>query len=175
MARAARREREAGHLVRVIVEVPRPRGRAKVGPVIYTIGYELRDQDELVGDLLEAGVRVLADIRGRPVSRKPGFGANALRGLCAAHGLEYASWAGLGSTVAQRGRVKATGDSESFFRDFRAYAQAWLGDELDALAKAMKASPTALLCFERVHEECHRCVVAELLADRAQGGTTAIV
>lgn len=143
--------------------------------MIYTIGYELRDRDDLAGDLLKAGVRVLADIRERPVSRKPGFGASGLRAMCVDHGLEYAPWPSLGSTGEQRGRVKTTGDFETFRREFRAYAEMNLEEELDALAKAVRAQPTALLCFERVHEECHRCVVAELLAERVKGGIVAIV
>ena len=141
---------------------------------VFTIGYERRDGDELFSMLRDAGVDHLADIRDRPMSRKPDFRAKALRARCDDAGIEYGAWTDLGSTEAQRERLHETGDLQHFHKVFRAYARRSLGESLDRLAGVAKRKKIALLCYERVHEECHRSVVADLVADRLNAGITAI-
>jgi hypothetical protein len=69
---------------------------------IYTVGYERRDVDDLMSAVRDQGVRAIADIRERPVSRKPAFRASALRAVCEAGGIEYQAWPMLGSAAEQR-------------------------------------------------------------------------
>jgi uncharacterized protein (DUF488 family) len=44
-----------------------------VSKTIFTIGYQQATQPAVLAALREAGVEVLADVRARPLSRKPGF------------------------------------------------------------------------------------------------------
>ncbi|NNM88825.1 MAG: DUF488 family protein, partial [Phycisphaerae bacterium] len=44
----------------------------------------------------------------------------------------------------------------------------------EELAAEAKKKSTALLCYERLHEECHRGIVAELLADMLDAGIVAM-
>ena len=46
---------------------------------IFTIGYQQATQPAVLAALEEAGVEVLADVRARPLSRKPGFSKSALK------------------------------------------------------------------------------------------------
>ena len=124
--------------------------------------------------LRDAGVDVLADIREKPMSRVADFRAAALRGFCEQAGIAYEGWPELGSTEEQRDKLKATGDFKSFERQFRAYIVKHGSDALDRLAEEAKLSSIALLCYERQHEECHRSVVADLLADRLNATVIAI-
>ena len=140
---------------------------------VFTIGYERRDGEELVGRLREYGIDVLVDVRERPFSRKPDFRRNALEQRCAESGIEYQSWTRLGSTASQR-EIHASGDLSTFMSRFRTFAKRGRGDELDALAELAKRSTIALICYERAHAECHRCVVSELLADRLDATIVAI-
>lgn len=156
------------------------RGRYRVvregGAVtVFTIGYERRDGEELIALLLDAGVDHLADVRDKPRSRKPDFRAGALKARCEDAGIEYGAWVALGSTEAQRQRLHESGDLARFHRTFRAYAKRSLDEPLCQLAKVAKKKSIALLCYERSHEECHRSVVADLLADRLSASITAIV
>lgn len=144
------------------------------GPiVIWTIGYERRDGSGLMAALREAGVEHLADIREKPLSRKADFRAAALRERCEEAGIEYGAWPDLGTPVAQRNRLKATGDLKAFHRTFRAYAMKTMDEPLDRLAGIARKKVVALLCYERAHEECHRSVISELLADRLDAGIIA--
>lgn len=146
------------------------------GPVtVLTIGYEKRDVVDLASTLRAIGVEYLADIRDKPVSRKPGFGASGLLELCREIDVEYGPWSSLGSTEAQRDRLHETGDLGRFRRIFRSYAEKHLNNEIEKLAKICRKKVTVLLCYERAHEECHRSIIADLLAEKTGAGITAVL
>jgi uncharacterized protein (DUF488 family) len=98
----------------------------------------------------------------------------ALRRFCESAGIQYQPWPTLGSTAAQRARLKQTGDFPSFAKQFRAHAAKTMKSDLDRLAKSSQRIPTALLCYERLHEDCHRSVIAELIAERLDATVVAI-
>ena len=148
--------------------------RAGGKTVIYTIGYEKRDGEDLIAALKDAGVKHLADIREKPFSRKADFRAKALKASCESAGIEYGPWTSLGTPQAQRDKVKETADIERFFRTFRAYAIKHMNEPLDELATIAKRKTIALLCYERAHDECHRSVIADLLAERIDATIVAI-
>lgn len=141
---------------------------------IFTVGYERRDADGLISVLRDQGIKVVADIRERPVSRKPEFRAAALRELCEAGGIEYQAWPSLGSTSEQRDELQASGDFRKFAKTFRDYANQTMRPDLARLAASARLTPTALLCYERLHEDCHRSVIAELIAEDINATIVAI-
>jgi uncharacterized protein (DUF488 family) len=146
------------------------------GPIsVFTVGYERRTGEDLIAALRDAGVEHLADIRDKPISRKPDFRASALRAFCEEEGIEYGAWMDLGSTEDQREKLHETGDLERFHRVFRTYAVKNLKEPIDRLAAVAKKNVVALLCYERAHEDCHRSVIADLLADKLKAGITAIL
>ena len=149
--------------------------RSGEGASIFTIGYEGRSGDDLVAQLRDAGVDTLVDVRERPFSRKPDFRRKALEQLCVDAGIDYESWTRVGSTGHQRVTLKATGDIREFMRRFRDFVKRGRDEELDALAKRAEKGTIALLCYERSHDECHRCIVADLLADRMDATIVAIL
>jgi len=144
------------------------------GPAVYTIGYERRDGDELTSVLRGHGITALADVRERPTSRKADFRAAALQAFCANAGIEYQPWPSLGSTVEQREELQASGNFGNFRRRFREHADRVMRAHLDKLAESAKLKTTALLCYERLHEDCHRSVLAELVAERIDATILAI-
>jgi uncharacterized protein (DUF488 family) len=141
---------------------------------IYTVGYERRDGDGLMSALLDQGVKAIADIRERPVSRKPEFRATALRALCQSNRIEYQPWDMLGSTASQREELKLSGDFSNFAERFRDYALQTMAEDIARLSESAQRIPTALLCYERLHEDCHRSIIADLIADRLDATVIAI-
>lgn len=142
---------------------------------IYTVGYERRDGDQLIDALQNLNIEHLADVRDRPISRKPDFRAAALCARCEAAEIEYWSWTELGSTERQRERLRETGDIRYFHKVFRQYATRSLTEDIDRLASIAARKSVALLCYEREHDECHRRTIADLLADRLDASVIAIL
>lgn len=128
---------------------------------IFTIGYEGATQADLVATLRAAGVRLLADIRAVPLSRRPGFSKNVLANGLREAGIEYVGLKALGTPpegreAARRGNHARLAEIYAGQLELpEAMAQ---GAQLCALA-AERA--TALLCFERDPHGCHRSLLIE--------------
>jgi uncharacterized protein (DUF488 family) len=144
------------------------------GVTIYTVGYERRDGENLMSALRDQGVRAIADVRERPTSRKADFRAANLKQLCDAARIGYQPWPMLGSTVEQRDELHASGNFGRFADEFRSHAMARMGKDLERLAQSVQRIPTALLCYERSHDDCHRSIIAELLAAKLDATIVAI-
>jgi uncharacterized protein (DUF488 family) len=135
-------------------------------PTIFTIGYEQATQAALVDTLRHAGVKLLADIRYLPLSRRPGFSKNSLKAAVEEAGIAFRHFRNLGTPADGRAAARR-GDHAELERIYagqlelpEALAQM---AELRALALEM---PTCLLCYERRAAECHRSLlVAALLTD----------
>jgi len=148
--------------------------RSGSSTTVFTIGYERRDLADLLFRLHDVAVEILVDIRERPHSRKLDFRKSRLEAACKEANIQYESWRELGSTGAQRDRLKETGDFADFRRRFRQHVRRGRGDALKRLAAFSKQRQIALLCYERCHDECHRSVVAELIADAVDATVVAI-
>jgi uncharacterized protein (DUF488 family) len=133
---------------------------------VLTIGYEGVNLTEFLATLKAAGVQRLLDIRELPISRRKGFSKGALSAALTDAGIEYSHERALGSPREIRHRLREDGDFARFFSDFREYL-ATQRTLLDTLARTTTGA-VALLCYERNHAECHRSVVAEAIARRAQ-------
>lgn len=109
--------------------------------------------------LKRAGVAQVIDVRALPLSRRPGFSKTPLRLALEEEGIGYVHLKALGTpadgrSAARRGR---TAEME------RIYAgQLALPEALAAAAQLgglVRQKPSALLCFERQPEGCHRSML----------------
>jgi uncharacterized protein (DUF488 family) len=141
---------------------------------VFTIGYEKRSGDDLIGLLIDAGVEVLVDIREKPTSRKAEFRGPALASRCAEAGIAYEPMPDLGSTENLRNDLHENGDFQLFHKKFRAYAVKHYNEPIGRLVTLITKKTVALLCYERCHEECHRSVIADLIADQINATIIAI-
>lgn len=148
--------------------------RTGPGATLFTIGYEKRSGQELIDLLLDAGVEILADVRQKAMSRKPGFSGKALKAQCEAVGIDYQWVPELGSTNDQRTELHRSGDFGAFSRQFRDLARRTMTEPISRLAELASSRVVALLCYERQHSECHRSIIADLVADQTDGGIVAI-
>jgi len=133
-------------------------------PPILTAGYEGRLQDEFFDALVAAGTAVLLDIRAVPNSRKPGFSKKILAVSAEAHGMRYVHLQALGTPKPGRQAARA-GRSAEMAQIFAAHMRTDLAQAaLEAARGIVQSAPTCLLCFEADHTNCHRAIVASMLA-----------
>jgi len=144
------------------------------GNTIYSIGYERRTLAEVIAVLQDLNVELLVDVRERPFSRRVDFRRSSIEAACSTAGIRYENWTDLGSTEAQRKRLIATRDYGEFRRRFRSFARRYRKTALDRLSEVAKNRSVALFCYERLHEECHRGVVADLVGARVDACVIAI-
>lgn len=134
---------------------------------LLTIGYEGASIEDLIASLMTANVKVVIDVREIPISRKRGFSKSSLNKALTSAGLEYVHMRGLGDPKPGREAARR-GDIAAFKKIFRAHMACLVFQE--ALAEATeiaRRSKTCLLCFERDHAFCHRTIVADVIAKRA--------
>jgi uncharacterized protein (DUF488 family) len=133
--------------------------------IIYTIGHSTRTEEGFVAMLASFNIRLLADIRSYPGSKKfPHFNKENLQRILPEHGMQYCHIPELG------GRRKALKDSKNAaWRNdaFRGYAD-YMGSEgfksgIEKLESEAQKRITAFMCSEAVWWRCHRSLVSDYL------------
>jgi uncharacterized protein (DUF488 family) len=138
------------------------------GVDFYTVGYEKLKLDDLFALLRQAGVHCLADVRDTPWSRVPAYRKNALEdGLVrlsetSGYQIRYVSMLALGNPKEIRKSDRSLAEMMT------AYRQHVLTEvrELRELHDIMKKCKTALMCYEADPADCHRSVLAALMAEK---------
>ena len=130
---------------------------------VFTLGYEGRTLQELVGLLDRLGVRQVADVRENPWSRRPGLDRDTLARILEERGVGYRHFGALGCRFEARTALRRGGDFAPYAEAYREHLR---GAErvVRDLEAFLREAPTAVLCTERRAEECHRLVLAERLA-----------
>ncbi|PWT80482.1 MAG: hypothetical protein C5B58_11465 [Acidobacteria bacterium] len=136
---------------------------------IWTIGHSTRDIDFFISLLKENGIKLLADVRSSPGSKRyPQFNKETLADSLGRAGIRYEHFPELG------GRRKAKPDSKNVAwrnKSFRGYADYMETDEFHngverLLDLATRAGPTAIMCAEVVWWRCHRSLISDYLKAR---------
>lgn len=130
---------------------------------IFTIGYQQATQPAVLAALREAGVELLADIRARPLSRKPGFSKTALKSAVEEARMEYRHFRDVGTPPEGREAARK-GDKATLARVYA--GQLELPEAMAAMAELRQLAlekRTALLCFCRDPAKCHRSLLIKAL------------
>lgn len=135
-----------------------------MAPRLFTVGYQGRALDEMIAELMSAGVERLVDVRELPLSRRPGFSKTALGDALRAAGIEYVHVKALGNPKPNRERYWA-GDIKGGAAVYRKHLNNGSRSALVELGDSLSEARACLLCFERDHTECHRDVIAEALTE----------
>ena len=138
-------------------------------PVIWTIGHSTRSIDELLAILSSAQIKLLADVRRFPGSRRyPQFNQEPLQDSLAVAGIGYQHFLDLGGRRTER--LPDSPNTAWRVESFNAYADfmhsaAFLA-ALDELQTTAKQTPTAVMCSEALPHKCHRRLIADALLVR---------
>ena len=129
---------------------------------LYTIGYEGSDITSFLDNVERHGIKLLVDVREKPLSHKKGFSKTSLKAALNARGIEYLHIAKLGSPKEIRDELHRTWDYSEFFQQYRLYVVNEL-DVIMGLLSRVENVPSCLMCFEHDPQSCHRSIVAELI------------
>ena len=136
---------------------------------IWTIGHSTRENDDFMTALEAHGIKLLADVRALPGSKRyPQFNRETLAPALAKRGIRYEHFPELG------GRRKPKADSpNTAWRNpsFRAYADYMETAEFQEGIKRLvdladELGPTAIMCAEAVWWRCHRALISDYLKAR---------
>ena len=139
---------------------------------IYSVGHSTRSLDELVKLLQGHEVRVLADVRTAPGSRRlPQFGRGSLAAELPARGIVYVHLPELGGFRRPRPDSRNTAWRNESFRGYADYMesrefQAGLDRLLSLQEGPAGPRAVAMMCAEAVPWRCHRSLIADALLAR---------
>jgi uncharacterized protein (DUF488 family) len=133
-----------------------------------TIGYEGKTLDEFIGELKQAGVEIVLDVRAVAASRRPGFSKTALGNALRENGIDYRHYRSLGTPAAGReaARKGRIAEMRAIYAIQLETPEAELAME-QALGDAAERH-SALLCFEREAAGCHRSMLVERMLERTR-------
>jgi len=136
---------------------------------IWTIGHSTRNIDEFISLLEENGIKLLADVRLLPGSKRyPQFNKEALAESLSARGIRYEHLPELGGRRKPKAESHNTAWRNASFRGYADYMetkQFHKGIER-LLVLAREAGPTAIMCAEAVWWRCHRALISDYVKAR---------
>ena len=143
---------------------------------LYSVGYADHTTDSLVTLLVESGVKIVADVRANPVSRKKGFSKRQLESAFGDAGITYRSVRELGIPTSDR--KAAMGGASAWDGLLSAYAASLeradeRGPAAQALADDCRSESTAIMCLESDLNHCHRKPLSEWIGRPDRTGARA--
>ena len=136
---------------------------------IWTIGHSTRMIDEFISLLKENEIKLLADVRAWPGSKRyPQFNKDALAESLNVHGIRYEHFPELGGKRKSKPDSRNTAWRNASFRGYADYmetVQFQKGIER-LLNVAEETGPTSIMCAEAVWWRCHRSLIADYLKVR---------
>ena len=155
---------------------------------IWTVGHSTRTIDEFISLLKENEIKLLADVRAWPGSKRyPQFNKDALAESLSAHGIRYEHFPELGGKRKSKPDSRNTAWRNASFRGYADYmeteqfqkgierlldvagqgAAAWAAAEAKHDGwEAVTPCAVAIMCAEAVWWRCHRSLIADHLKAR---------
>lgn len=133
---------------------------------LFSIGYQLRSQEELIQALRKAGVSLLVDVREVPWSRRAEHSQKRLRIGLEPVGISYehAKFAG----NPKRFRTEANSHRECLEKyEHHIRSTPEIVEQFDARVKAWQTDGIvpSLFCYERHPDDCHRSIILRVWAE----------
>jgi uncharacterized protein (DUF488 family) len=136
---------------------------------IWTVGHSTRTIDELISLLKANEIKVLADVRAWPGSKRyPQFNKEALAESLRAHGIRYEHFPELGGKRKTKPDSRNTAWRNASFRGYADYMETEQFQRgIERLLDISRSEgSTAIMCAEAVWWRCHRSLIADYLKAR---------
>jgi uncharacterized protein (DUF488 family) len=133
---------------------------------IWTIGHSTRSIDEFISLLEKNGIKLLADVRSWPGSKRyPQYNKEALAKSLSEHGIRYKHFAELGGKRKPRRDSRNTAWRNTSFRGYADYMETEeFHKGIDRLLDlARESGSAAIMCAEAVWWRCHRALISDYL------------
>lgn len=137
----------------------------KENKTIWTIGHSTRSFEELLLMLQSFNIKLVADVRSYPGSRKfPQFNKDALETSLPQTGIQYVHLKDLGGRRKVNPDSKNTAWRHAAFRGYADYMETTaFKDGIKELIAAGLNQRTAYMCSEAVWWRCHRSLISDYL------------
>lgn len=137
--------------------------------IVWTIGHSTRPMDHFLSILAAAEIKLLADVRRFPGSRRhPQFNQDSLRDSLSKANIAYEHFVDLGGR--RKERLPDSPNDAWRVEAFNAYADFMQAPEfLSALAElqtSARVTRTAIMCSEALPQKCHRRLISDALIVR---------
>lgn len=133
-------------------------------PLAWTVGYEGMSLDLFLSKLKSNKIEQVVDVRELPLSRKPGFSKSTLESSLQKAGILYFHMGELGTPKKLRDDLRSGGSELIFFEKYRSHLDR-NQRSLDMLRGLAAIRLTAIMCYEKSFENCHRKIIAERLEE----------
>ncbi len=145
--------------VRKHVPIPYPLDNT---PCFFLIGYEMRNIDDFLQELIKRNIDTLVDVRFTPHSMKYMFNKTRLSNSLEKVNIKYIHIPQLGIEGEKRKNLDTKADYEALFLEYRVDIPS-KKTILDELIKIGEKKRIALMCYERDYHSCHRREIGRYL------------
>lgn len=124
---------------------------------IYSIGYEGKDIDAYLNQLVFNNVSLLCDVRKNPISMKFGFSKNQLKNYCEKLNIKYMHFPEFGIESDKRKNLNSGSDYELLFSGYVSDNLNNRKEQINNFINVISShQKVAFTCFEANHTMCHR-------------------
>lgn len=131
--------------------------------VLFTIGYEGKSIEAFINTLIMNDVRLLCDVRKKPISRKFGFSKGKLEHITQTVGIKYVHIPDLGIESDKRSSLETPEDYRCLFKDYEKTLPSRLVYLNDVYRLLQQNTRVALMCFELEPKMCHRHIIRDYI------------
>lgn len=132
--------------------------------VLFTIGYEGNSLEHYLNRLITNGIKVLVDVRNKPLSMKYGFSKGQLKRYCESIGISYMHFPDVGIKSDQRQELNSQADYDKLFKEYRKKNLPNTYQTQQVILNLLKEyKRIALTCFEALPCQCHRSHLADAI------------
>ena len=124
--------------------------------MLFTIGYEGRELDELIAILAAHDIERVIDVRELPLSRRRGFSKTPLGSALATAGIEYVHVREAGNPYR---KLKDAIPRDELLAKYRSHLRS-AHDAVATVTEQARGRRVALLCYEADPAQCHRSLLA---------------
>lgn len=136
-------------------------------PAFFLIGYEMRNIDDFLQELIKRNIDTLVDVRCNPHSMKYMFNKARLSTSLEKVNINYIHIPQLGIEGEKRKKLDTQADYEALFLEYRNSISSKKGN-LDYLMTIGENKRIALMCYERDYHSCHRREIGRYLQNQNQ-------